>query len=232
MEPVIYMVFDIILVVKMKLSGTSLTREVNKVTHRENNKESDYLHQDSSGDDAFKITRSFRKCILPKPRPTVFRKYRPQDVDTYMKPLRHLKGREVRRYTNLNELSTNGSRFKMLLEVFNRRAVRPIRKQIGKASVDMLSDYFFECVGQAGVSSRHCTQCCDVNKSHIKYDWYFIDLVEISQERTVLCLDCMTSVVNKHVQGDMNSIKEELNRLRKKQPCGVYIDSYLISCGY
>ena len=50
------------------------------------------------------------------------------------------------------------------------------------------------------------------------------DLVEISQNRTG-----MLNLISSRVPRD---VKEKLRRLRLQQPNGVYIDPFLITCGF
>ena len=81
------------------------------------------------------------------------------------------------------------------------------------------------------VTSRLCSKCRDGNKSSKRYDLYFIDLIEISQQRTVYCYDCMNGIINDRVKGSISEIRDELNLLRVIQPSGVYVDPFSVSCG-
>ena len=58
------------------------------------------------------------------------------------------------------------------------------------------SDSFFVCVGRANVKLKLCRQCCDVQKSGA-VDMYYIDRMDVSQTRNILCRGCM---VNKLVE--------------------------------
>ena len=82
------------------------------------------------------------------------------------------------------------------------------------------------------MTSRLCSKCRDGNKSSKRYDdLYFIDLIEISQQRTVYCYDCMNGIINDRVKGSISEIRDELNLLRVIQPSGVYVDPFSVSCG-
>lgn len=155
------------------------------------------------------------------------------------KPLYHLKGRESWKYTDIEELSTDIEQlnndpmlFKISLEILNRRSVRQVLRPHHDDEITEIAQYFFECIEKAKVSLKMCTQCRDIDKDRTITDWYFMDLVEISQQRTILCLDCMEGLVKSEVKGTPQDIAEELLELREKQPNGIYMDPFLISCGY
>lgn len=155
---------------------------------------------------------------------------------TYETPLYRLKGRQMWKYSSSDE-STRllqyakpaETIFSMRLEILNRRGVRKVRKQGGP--VTHLATYFYECIGELNTGFRQCVICSDIGKDWYT-DYYYMDLVEICQMRTVLCRMCMDSLVNLHVSRDMNDVNVELEGLRTQQPHGVYIDSFLITCGF
>ena len=147
-------------------------------------------------------------------------------------PLYHLKGREQRKYTDTPGKEPSLSLFDVKLEILNRRAVRKIKRPHPEGDeITELSEWFYECAGKAKVTSRLCSKCRDGNKSSKRYDNYFIDLVEISQQRTVYCDDCMSEIINEQVKGSISEIRDELNLLRVNQPNGVYVDPFSLSCG-
>ena len=95
-----------------------------------------------------------------------------------------------------------------------------------------ICQYFFESVGKAKVTPKLCTECRDVQKNRKRYDFYYIDSVEIAMERSIRCSDCMYQLLKKHVSGSEEVLRQELQYLRCVQPNGVVVDPYLISCGY
>jgi len=144
-------------------------------------------------------------------------------------PLYHLKGREQRKYT---EPPLYETLFDVKLEILNRRAVRKVKRPHPEGDhITDLSDWFYECTGKAKVTSRLCSKCRDGNKSSKRYDLYFIDLIEISQQRTIFCYDCVKMIIDERVQGSMSEIRDELKLLRVIQPNGVYVDPFSVSCG-
>ena len=60
-----------------------------------------------------------------------------------------------------------------------------MRKSSGHQDHSEICEYFFESMGKARVTPKLCTECRDVEKSRKRYDYYYVDLAEISQERTV-----------------------------------------------
>ena len=143
-------------------------------------------------------------------------------------PLYHLQGRQLQRYLTLDNIVEKNT-FEVALEVLNRRGVRKVRKPC--PVTNEISQYFFECIGNVQISCRMCVVCRDTHKEHAT-DRYFVDLVEISEERRVLCLNCMINLVNSQVTSESHITQNELNLLRTQQPRGVYIDPFLITCGY
>ena len=155
-------------------------------------------------------------------------------------PLNHLRGKDIFKYVGEDML--NNSCNKLLLsdslEVYNRSGVRPLNKPLngplerplGNQEITEIAQYFFECIGKAKVVLRFCTQCMDDEKQRNMFDWYFIDITEISQQRTILCLTCMNDLLRKYVHG--KDVMGRLMELRRQQPNGVYVDPFLISCGY
>ena len=89
--------------------------------------------------------------------------------------------------------------------------------------------YFYECVGKMKVSSQLCTKCRDYGKERDRYDYYYIDLVEISKVRTVRCWNCMYLLLKKNVRGSDQVLREELKVLREEQCRGVTVDPPTIS---
>ena len=143
-------------------------------------------------------------------------------------PLYHLKGKESHRYTVVDD---SDNLFEVKLEILNRRAVRKVKRPHPEEHITDLSDYFYECAGKAKVTPKLCTKCRDINKNPKRYDLYYIDIMEISQQRTIFCVDCMKSIVNKTVRGELADVIDELNLLRLLQPHGIYIDPFSVSCG-
>ena len=155
---------------------------------------------------------------------------------TYETPLYHLKGRQIWKYAagESIELMQQYAKpvdkmFAMRLEILNRRGVRKVRKQGGP--VTHLASYFYECIGELNTGFRQCVICNDIGKDW-HTDFYYMDFVEICQVRTVLCRLCMASLVDLHVSCDTSDVSTELNGLRQHQPYGVYVNSFLISCGF
>lgn len=150
-------------------------------------------------------------------------------IQDHRVPLYHLKGKESRRYTTLNKVDND--LFEIKLEILNRRGVRKVKRPHPEEGVTDLSDYFYECAGKAKVTSKLCTKCRDMNKTPKRYDLYYIDIMEISQQRTIFCVDCMKTIVDSAVTGNLTDIRDELNLLRLLQPNGIYIDPFSVSCG-
>lgn len=146
-------------------------------------------------------------------------------------PLYHLRGRETKRYTKIDSMESLDI-FSAALELFNRKGVRPMKRPAADDDESEIAPYFFESVGKAKVTPKLCTECRDISKSRKRYDIYYIDLAEISQERNVMCSDCMYKLLKKHIFGREEQIKLELSALRDLQQNGVYIDPFLISCGF
>ena len=146
-------------------------------------------------------------------------------------PLYHLRMRTKVMYTNIplvNELDL----FQVALELFNRKGVRNIKKNSDEDfQSNEMCQYFFQSVGKAKVTPKLCTECRDVQKHRFRYDYYYMDLVEISQERRVMCSDCMYQLLKEHISGTETELRNELTELRQQQPNGVLVDPFLISCG-
>lgn len=49
----------------------------------------------------------------------------------------------------------------------------------------------FECVGCVNVGMRMCVRCRDTGKKKFRKDRYYINKLEIAQQRTILCHGCM-----------------------------------------
>ena len=160
------------------------------------------------------------------------------------KPLYHLKGREVIRYEQVTPLH-NMSIFDVALELFNRRSVLVVVKKIWErvaqpedhvessgalvethSESSQLCRYFYECKGKMKASLKVCTSCRDVEKERVAFDWYYIDLVEISQQRRVRCRKCMYALLKRNVHGSNEHLLEELKELRDEQSCGVSVDPF------
>jgi hypothetical protein len=176
-----------------------------------------------------KPKKSRRQKIFPKPL------YKGKTIEllenkpkSFSVPLYHLQGKQSQRYLTLDNTERNS--FEVALEVLNRRGVRKVRKPC--PVTNEISQYFYECIGRVQITCRMCVVCRDVHKDHAMIDQYFMDLVEISQERRVLCLNCMINLVNSQVTDEKHTTQNELIALRTQQPRGVYIDPFLITCGY
>ena len=147
-------------------------------------------------------------------------------------PLYHLKLRSKIVYTSL-PLVDQLNLFQVALELFNRKGVRKIKKDSDDdCQSDEMCHYFFQSVGKAKVSPKLCTECRDMQKNRFRYDYYYVDLVEISQERTVVCSDCMYQLLRKHISGTEADLRSQLKDFRQQQPHGVLVDPFLVSCGY
>ena len=94
-----------------------------------------------------------------------------------------------------------------------------------------ICQYFFECVACFITRFQYCTKCRDIGKQKDAHDYYYINLVEITQERTVVCSNCMYHLLKKYVHGTEEFLREELRLVRLKQSNGVLVDPFLISCG-
>lgn len=196
-------------------------------------------------DNKSRSKRSPRKSVTIMPT-IVTKKVTPPstrlgDRKQLMKPLYHLKGKEIWKYIDVEPLDPDEVEiltkdpnilFKRSLEVLNRRGVRPLFRPHHDEEITDICRYFFDNIGHARVSVKMCTQCRDISKDRTGKDWYFMDLMEISQQRTILCLECMGEVVKQEVVGTPQDIAQELLDLREKQPHGVYVDPFLITCGY
>jgi len=84
---------------------------------------------------------------------------------------------------------------------------------------------FFECKGPIRVIQRMCTRCRDIDKPRTKTDLYYVDLAERFRERTILCHGCMGRILFQQVGTKINHIQKQLNRLQRRQECGIYIYS-------
>lgn len=162
-------------------------------------------------------------------------------------PLYHLEGRATVKYLEDELLPVHRlDLFQVALELFNRHNVRNINNVPGKVSKvrgrvrgktvtggenGEMSSCFYECSGKMKVTLKLCSRCRDVEKQRGRFDYYYIDLVEISQTRTVQCSTCMYHFLRKHVQGQDFELREELQYLRNKQKRGILVDPFLISCG-
>eukprot|EP00111_Clytia_hemisphaerica_P019488 TCONS_00057486-protein len=158
--------------------------------------------------------------------------FRKQDPRFFM-PLYHLQGKYSPRYQELEDLDNHDvmNLFEISLEILNRRGVRPLLKPL--EGVHNLAEYFFEKIGKANPGAHLCVQCRDYDKDENRTDdFYYMNLMEISKKRTILCSDCMKTVVSTHVTGEVDELLEELENLRKEQPGGVNVDPFLVSCGF
>lgn len=157
----------------------------------------------------------------------------------YRKPLRHLQGKEKMMYLDCMDINTEEGveqneqdHFQFALELFNRKAVRKFLKAHPEnpPPVSEMCEYFFDSVGRAKATFKLCVECRDIRKPKSNVDEYFMNLVEISQQRTILCFGCMTALINRNV--NVENLTEDLMKWRKLQPNGILVDPYLLSCGY
>ena len=166
----------------------------------------------------------------------------------FLVPLHHLKGKETMRYEKVPPVESLDV-FKTALELFNRESVRPVKGEVVRQhykGFDLNDEvtpaavrgvhlhmcaYFYECVGKMKTTFKFCTECNGSNESPHLYDNYYIDLVEISRERTVRCSSCMLNLLKEEVHGTDDELVIKLKQLRLLQPHGVLIDPFLVSCG-
>ena len=192
----------------------------------------------SDGTSSKKHKRSLRKHILSIPTAVCNISGFQQNT---LRPLNHLRGKGSFKYIGRNIPSISCHKILLCdsLELFNRSGVRPLLKTLNKSmdvtlahhkNITEIARYFFECIGRVKVTLRFCIQCIDGQKHRSMFDWYFIDISEISQQRTILCLSCMNDLLRKYVHG--TDVMGRLIELRRQQPNGVYVDPFLISCGY
>ena len=205
-------------------------------SHDHHDKKADkHKSSDGAGENCSKRYHSRRVSIQPK----VIKKKINIDLTnnkpkSFKAPLYHLQGRHRRYYVNCTldtPEETEQCMFKMALEIMNRRSVRKLKKQ-GCPFTDSVSEYFYVCIGEVRVALKECIMCRDQGKERNSTDFYFMDLVEISKDRTILCSRCFSTLMSFHVPLDYASMKNELLNLREKQPEGVYVDPFLITCGY
>lgn len=148
-------------------------------------------------------------------------------------PLYHLKGRYTPRYVkDIMVLDTESDLLTMTLELLNRRGVRETLKPL--KGVTHLAPYFFEQVGSVNPALRLCVQCGDEGKRRGSVDRYFVDLVEVTANRTILCSQCMMSLVRMNINNvdGRDELLNELHLLREQQTDGIVVDPFLITCGY
>ena len=142
-------------------------------------------------------------------------------------PFNHLKGRNYVDVLPIEVLDL----FQVALEIYNRKGVRPMKKSCIETTLTTICSYFYECVGKVKVSMKSCTDCRDTEKQRHMYDYYYMNLVEISQERTVRCSNCMYRFLKEHIHGSESNLRQELKFLRLRQVDGVLVDPFSISCG-
>ena len=103
------------------------------------------------------------------------------------------------------------SGFNKALELFNRsRCFHISGKWLTKGP-------FFECKGAIRVSQRMCSRCYDSNKLATKTDFYYVDLTERVQNRTILCQGCLGFMLKEEVGCNDKEIKQKLNFLKSEQ---------------
>ena len=168
-----------------------------------------------------KITSKIINQNLPSKQP-----------ESFKKPLYHLRGRQMMKY--IHQPTENNDKpqddFSIDLELFNRHSVCAVQKPCG--TLKRLSSYFYKCIGRSNTSMKLCTVCRDVEKEWQSTDCYYMDFAEITRERTVLCRGCMANLISLCVPPTLCGIQTELEQVRMAQPEGVYVDPFLITCGY
>uniref|UniRef100_A0A7M5XEX3 Uncharacterized protein n=1 Tax=Clytia hemisphaerica TaxID=252671 RepID=A0A7M5XEX3_9CNID len=205
-------------------------------SHDRHDKKSDkHKSSDGVGENSSKRYQSRRVSIQPKAvKKRINIDLTNNKPKSFKAPLYHLQGRHGRHYVNCTletPVETKQCMFRMALEIMNRRSVRKLKKP-GCPFTDTVSEYFYVCIGEVSVALKGCIMCRDQGKERNGMDFYFMDLVEISKDRTILCVGCFSNLVSFHVPMDYLSMKNELLDLREKQPEGVYVDPFLITCGY
>lgn len=100
------------------------------------------------------------------------------------------------------------------LELFNRRNF--VSKGDGER-LKYYCSYYWECKGSICAGQQLCTKCRDVGKQKEYREFYFVDIIEISKYRKVLCKRCMELFLKDAVGIDRDAIEKELTLLREVQ---------------
>jgi len=148
-------------------------------------------------------------------------------------PLWHLKQKNALKYEgNVSAVIDHSDEIEIMLEVYNRKSVRKPKQPLANQRHIWLSESFFEDVGLANITFSLCSNCKDVGKNKEVLESYYVDMAEISQQRTTLCYPCMKEFLKENLRVELAELKDELKDLREAQISGIHIDPFLISCGY
>lgn len=110
--------------------------------------------------------------------------------------------------------------FSVALEVMNRRAVKRISKENKGLEDVWYCDYLWEYKGHVTAGQQFCIICRDIGKPRNMLEKYYMDTVELKQERSILCHGCMGRMLKENVGNDIQKLRLELNNLRKKHSIG------------
>lgn len=165
---------------------------------------------------------------------------------SYRLRIDHLRGRERSFYNNDQQcnvddkvsviadddgLEKGDCFFKNALELYNRKSVRDLLQVHPEdESITEMCTYFYKSVGTALVNLKLCVECGDSGKWKFDNDEYYMNITEVSHIRTVLCSRCMLALMENNI--DAATVEQDLEVMRTTQPNGVYVDPYLLACGY
>ena len=95
---------------------------------------------------------------------------------------------------------TSKEAFDAALELYNNQQVEihvglP-RHVAGRTVTD---NRRWECKGKIRVSFQLCVMCRDVGKLRCRTDRYYLDVIEVCQNRTILCQGCLEKLVYEYV---------------------------------
>ena len=99
--------------------------------------------------------------------------------------------------------------FKAALELFNLQMEE-------RCSRSSKTPQRWECKGKIRASFQLCVVCKDVGKVRSQHETYYLDVMEVRKNRTILCEGCMEHILYKHVGSSQNAIKEKLTHLQRK----------------
>ena len=97
--------------------------------------------------------------------------------------------------------------FRAALELFNKR--NEVCHQNNSSSNSLQK---WECKGNVRASFQLCVVCKDVGKLRAGMERYYLDVLEVSMYRTILCKRCLGFILYKHVGNCLTEIKELLNQ--------------------
>ena len=105
----------------------------------------------------------------------------------------------------------NENVFEAALELFNKRNQVCHRTS---SSLSVLQKWV--CKGDVRVSFQLCVLCKDVGKFRADMERYYLDVLEVSKYRTILCKGCLGDILYKYVGNspeDIGEMLQEQNRL-------------------